>query len=182
MQRRGWGTKLRTVTLESRVPHIYWNAFTSARHQSRLANSRQLYKPLERPSFLWGDAWQDHSTWSARFILYIFFFSPVLSLMIRQYSSSELPRCWDLATSPQKICRCRKLKWTQYNYYNRVLWNSHILDQKAMFMTMCICTPECAVVPLPASVCVGVQCVSSCWFPQGKLPQCYPQTKPWPRG
>lgn len=38
---------------------------------------------------------------------------------------------------------------------------------------MCFCACDG-----PSScLCVRLQCVSSCWFPQGKLPQCYPQTK-----
>jgi len=41
----------------------------------------------------------------------------------------------------------------------------------------------CAIVLLPASMFISsIHRVSSCWFPHGKLPQCYPQTKPWPQG
>lgn len=45
------------------------------------------------------------------------------------------------------------------------------------------CTSDFMMFPLPALAFLPwILCVSPCWFPQGKLPQCYPQTKLWPRG
>ena len=129
MQRRGWGTKSRTVAPESRVPHIYWNAFASVRYQSQLSTVVEA-TGATIISLRWCTAGPFNLICKIHFV-YLFFFFSVLSLMITRYSSSELPRCWDLATSLQKIFRCRKLKWTQYNYYNRVFGNSNVLDQKS---------------------------------------------------